>query len=139
MSAPLPAPPNGPDAASPEAAARLRAQLLVEQTVNGNPRIVVHSGRLELGQLRSAVFDTQAGSVVIGSMSTIHVRVVMDAGLPVVEGRYLSGFVQVTNAGCLVWETSGALSSFPPEFLPLPLATVLDMIRGTGVQVASHG
>ena len=122
------------DANDANAAEKLKAELRLQELVAQNPRIIVHSGALKIGQRRGAVFDNDTGCVVIGSTNTIHSLVVHGAGLPVTLGRFLSGFVDVTEAGLLEWSTSGALSTFPPEHLPLPLAQILDKIRGTGIR-----
>ena len=52
--------------------------------------------------------------------------------LPLEGGRYVGGFLRVTNNGRVVFEASSG--TFPSGAVKLP-GNVLDMIRGTGVTV----
>jgi len=87
--------------------------------------------------MRSSVFDTVDGVIFIDSASTIHVDVLRNAARKIESGRYLSGFIKVTDEGVVEWVTSGAMSSFPPDDLPVPFSQVQDKIRGTGVRVVT--
>lgn len=118
------------------AAEKLKAELRLQELLSQNPRITFHGGALEIGQQRGAIFDNDTGAVVIVTESMIHVDVVIAAGLPLVTGRYLSGGVAVTDSGQIEWITTGAMSSFPADDLPLPLKSILDKIRGSGIRVA---
>ena len=118
-----------------ESLERLSAQYRLDE-MTSHPRIEIHCGKLQIGQLRAAVFRVNTGILIIGSASMIHVEVIERAGLRIDEGVYLSGFVQATDEGILEWITSGELSSFPPDMTGLSMDELLDRIRGTGVRIA---
>lgn len=67
----------------------------------------------------------------MGPQGFSHLGVVEGLGLPLVEGRYVGGFLNVTGEGRVVFQaTSG---TFPAG--AVDAANALDMIRGTGVSV----
>src|SRR5581483_4539034 len=115
--------PMSDDPKDPNSAERMKAELQLQQLLARNRRIVVYGGALKIGTQRGAIFDNDTGIVVIGSDSMIHVDIVIAAGLPLTTGRYLSGSVKIADAGHIEWSTTGAMSSFPPDDLPLPLST----------------
>ena len=118
-----------------ESPKHLAAKYRLEEMAS-HPRVLIHSGKLQLGQLRGAVFRVDTGTLIIGSASMIHVEVIERAGLRIDEGTYLSGFVHTTADGTLEWITSGAMSSFPPDMTGFSMDALLDKIRGTGVRIA---
>lgn len=112
----------------------LRAQLGAEETLASSGHIAAAGPPLELGApARTAVFDTATKTLHAGPPGPLsHAGLVEGLGLPLDEGRYVGGFLNVSSEGSVVFEaTSG---TFPSAGAGLP-PNVLDMVRGTGVTV----
>ncbi|NUP14445.1 MAG: RHS repeat-associated core domain-containing protein, partial [Polyangiaceae bacterium] len=124
------------DAAGPAStvtnADRLRADLKLSETLT-NKKIVVREPIAPNSTNRPALFDTKTGELIIGKTTDPgHFGVLQNTRLPIEEGRYAGGWVQVDSSGAIVFEAESG--TFPWSNPALPHNT-LDRIRGTGVTV----
>jgi hypothetical protein len=120
------------NAVEPGAATGLRAELTAQQTLSSSGRIVLGDS-IELGGTRTALFDTETGTLYTASAGPMtHLGLADALGLPLEGGRYVGGFVTVSEEGAVSFEASSG--TFPVGGADAP--NVLDMIRGTGVSVA---
>jgi RHS repeat-associated protein len=115
-------------------AARLRSQLTLEETLSSGKFIMQDS--LEVGSTRVAVFDLQEGEMLIGGQGAgTHIGVVEGANLPFDEGRFVGGFIKITNEGTITFTAMSG--TFPYTAADLP-SNVLDYIRGLKITVNQY-